>query len=720
VTTVSPPGSHTDEHPRARPPGRFALLVRSTPERPAFAAGLRAAIATMVPLLAAQLLQLTSAGTWASLGGFSAAVADRGGAYRTRALTMGALTVGAAIAVVLGGMVGANTWLAVSLTFLVVGALSLAREFGISAGGVGNSIAVAFAIAVSAPSPNFDEALSRGVYLLAGGAWAMILALVFWPLRPYRPLRFATARCYRDLADFAADVADLGGRVPNETQRLVIEQRKRALRESIEAARSVVAVSRRGGQGEVRRGERLLLLVQGAELLFGTLIAISESIESAAEAQSPEVCQRLAAALQRFADAARQIAATVETEPHAPRTLENLAQTLSARSGDPDDGSGAIGAHASRLLTQLAEYTTVVAANADALESGRLPAIPPALAVLTIVDDRPLVLETLRATLTWSSLAMRHALRVAIVTAVAVLVTRVLNLPRGYWVTITVLIILQPFAGATLIKTLQRVVGTVAGALLTASLVALVHDPRGLLVVVFVFAAVCVAFLRVNYLIYSIFLTPTFVLLAEMSAGDWHLAQLRALNTIIGGALGLAGAWFLWPTPERDRFPELAATALRAIGDHLRVLTAMWTSTDDESSVALAAARRDAALALTNAEASFERMVAESAKSRRALEPGTTILTFARRLISANIALGTLRHAPEAAAIRPDIEQFAGYLTSSLDCVANAIAERRAPIDCAPPPMAVVSHEELVRPQFHRVRRQLEIIIAAAKRLAAA
>src|SRR5207237_10321206 len=104
------------DHPRADPPGRLALLVRSTTERPAIVAGLRAAVATMVPLLVTQLLHSTG-GTWASLGGFSAAVADRGGAYRIRALTMGALTVGAAIGVLVGGMIGGTTWLAVALTF---------------------------------------------------------------------------------------------------------------------------------------------------------------------------------------------------------------------------------------------------------------------------------------------------------------------------------------------------------------------------------------------------------------------------------------------------------------------------------------------------------------------------------------------------------------------------------------------------------------------------
>src|SRR5256714_4072788 len=141
-----PPRDKPPDHPRADPPGRLALLVRSTTERPAIAAGLRAAVATMVPLLVTQLLHLGGGGTWASLGGFSAAVADRGGAYRVRAQTMGALTIGAAVGVTIAGLVGGTTWLAVVLTFVFVGVLSLAREFGISAGGVGTSIAVAFVV----------------------------------------------------------------------------------------------------------------------------------------------------------------------------------------------------------------------------------------------------------------------------------------------------------------------------------------------------------------------------------------------------------------------------------------------------------------------------------------------------------------------------------------------------------------------------------------------
>lgn len=683
-------------------------------------AGLRTAIATMVPLLVSELFQLGAAGTWASLGGFSAAVADRGGVYRTRALTMGALTVGAAVGVALGGMVGNNTWIAVPLTFVLVWALSLVRAYGISAGGVGSSIAVAFAISLAAPADNRADAVWRGVDLLTGGFWAMFLALVLWPVRPFRPLRVAAARCYAELADYAERVAREAEVMPDEADRLAGDAERRLIRSAIEEARAVVAAARRGGQGEAQRGQRLLVLVQGADVVFGNLIALGELFEtSRLRHDLGHSLPRAADALRRFAAAARRIGEVIASEAPTGSALAEVPTSLMAE-GLPDENDAAVDRHVDRLLGQLHQYAAVLAANADAIESGRTPAIPPVIAALTIVDDQPPILETLRASFTLSSLAMRHALRVAIVTAIAVLITRVFALPHGYWVTITAIIILQPYAGATTIKALQRVIGTVAGALLTLALVAVVHDPRGLLVVIFVLAAVCVAFLRVNYLLYSIFLTPTFVLLAEMSAGDWHLAQLRALDTIIGGALGLAGAWLLWPAPEKTRFPELAAAAIRAAAAHLRVVVAMWTSTDEESSVALAAARREAALAVANAEASFERLVSESARSRRALEPGTTLLSFTRRLISADIALGTLRRAPGAAVLRDEIADLARHLTSHLDAIAGAVASHQAPPPLQLPDLRTGSHAELTAPQFQRVLRQAEVVHDAARRLAMA
>ena len=84
------------------------------------------------------------------------------------------------------------------------------------------------------------------------------------------------------------------------------------------------------------------------------------------------------------------------------------------------------------------------------------------------------------------------------------------------------------------------------------------------------FSGVSVALLPLNYAAFSVFLTPTFVLLAEASAGDWHLAGLRIVNTVIGGVLALAGSRLLWPSPEAARLPAYLAGMMRAMAGLLR------------------------------------------------------------------------------------------------------------------------------------------------------
>ena len=82
------------------------------------------------------------------------------------------------------------------------------------------------------------------------------------------------------------------------------------------------------------------------------------------------------------------------------------------------------------------------------------------------------------------------------------------------------------------------------------------------------FSGVSVALLPLNYAAFSVFLTPTFVLLAEAGAGDWHLAGLRIVNTVLGGLLGFAGSRLLWPSPEAARLPAYLAAVVRTIGSY--------------------------------------------------------------------------------------------------------------------------------------------------------
>jgi uncharacterized membrane protein YccC len=295
-----------------------------------------------------------------------------------------------------------------------------------------------------------------------------------------------------------------------------------------------------------------------------------------------------------------------------------------------------------------------------------------------------------------------------------VALTAALGLKRGYWVTITAVLILQPYTGATSRRALQRVLGTIVGGALTAALAALFHDPLAILALAFVFAGVSVALLPLNYAAFSVFLTPTFVLLAEASAGDWHLAGVRILNTLLGGGLALVGSRLLWPTPESERTPAYVAASFRAIRAYLNEVVARFDDRGEAASRALRSARRNVGLAILNAEESLQRSLGEHRGPPEELAPMMTITTYTRRLAASIAALGLSRFSIDVPP-RDGLAPWAVAVDATLDDLAGALEEGRAPaaLDDLP---ADPGAPPLLRGRLTRLGRQLRTLHDAVGR----
>jgi uncharacterized membrane protein YccC len=714
------------------------------PARPAYAAGLRAAIATVAPLLASHVLAL-GGGTWMSLAGFSGALADKGGPYRTRAATLAALILAGALVVMLGTLGGIHPALAIPLSFAVALACSLGRAYGNAGASVGLSALSIYVIALGYPpeagTGAAAAALSRAGFVVIGGAWATLVALVLWPLRPYRPVRLAVAAAYRALADYADEVAASsrsGEGVTNPPR----------VRAALETARAALATVRRGRPGESGRGERLVVLGETADQLFGQLLGLSDVAESTpVDARDASAQAVLADAVTTFAQSMRAIADGIEAEDEAmPMSVtwqgDALRVRLSARSdvapsaitpstapSATSPSSGTPFAHATDdvrlhyqqaagLLDRLAQYAGVAAAVVAGLNTGT--PIPPLERAQEVEDPEagPTWLAPLRAVLSWDSVVLRFALRVGLVTAAAVALTAALDLKRGYWITITAVMILQPYTGATSVRAVQRVLGTVVGGVLTAGLAALFHAPLAIFALVFVFALLSVALLPLNYAAFSVFLTPTFVLLAEASTGDWHLAGVRILNTVLGGGLALVGSQLLWPSPESERLPAYLAQTITALRKYLALVVQRFEDRSEDASRALREARRQVGLAILNAEESFQRLLGEHRGPTEALAPAMTLLTYTRRFTASIAALALSRHSVDA--VPPEaLAPFAQAADAALADVAGALAAGHAPAplgELPEPPAGPVS--PLLRGRLTRLGRQLKTLHDAAARWA--
>jgi len=258
------------------------------------------------------------------------------------------------------------------------------------------------------------------------------------------------------------------------------------------------------------------------------------------------------------------------------------------------------------------------------------------------------------------------------------------------------------------------------GGILAAAVAAWMHDPHVLMLLVFVTAGLAIALMPVNYGLFTIFVTLTFVLLAEMETGDWSLAGVRIVNTLIGGALALVGSWLLWERPEKELLPEQMATALRADREFFQQAMSAYLEGRTDADPAVTEARRKMGLATINAEASFQRLLYEPRRRTEPLEPLMTLLAYTRRFAASVISLSSSQHERATGAVRSRLEDFAHTVEQGLDDIADAVARGRSP---APLPdftglLGHPSEDALLHAQLERVVRQLSVLHEAAARRA--
>jgi uncharacterized membrane protein YccC len=647
----------------------------------------------------------------AGMAGLFVALVDKGGPYRTRARAMGAMTVlGAVVGLVVA--LPSPFWVDVALTFFWVTACGFARSYGDVPGIVGMLLANLFVVSLALPSRGLDAALMQAAYFIAGGLWSMFLALVLWPLRPYRPARLAIAACYEGLADDVEAVAGWPMEGPSRVGTWEAVQRAARMRQSLETARDTLGATRLGRQEESGRGEHLLVLLEDADALSLLLTAMSESMD---EAPREGTCRQVRLEAQRAlrglaVDLRGVVGSLTRGTVPAPTAwdAERVTRAVSADGGLPEPARAQY-SHVAGLLGRLREYSAVALDVASRLEGG---------APLPERDLRPFLPEkgrrrtwgeVLRDHLTPESVVFRHALRLGAMATVATAIAEGLGLNHWYWVTITVIVVLQPYAGLTTEKGLQRVAGTFVGSVLAMGLVHVLPEPWMMLSVIVLLICVSVSVRPLNFTVFQVLLAPALVLLAEIQTGDWQLAGVRILNTLLGGGLALVGIRWLWPNPEHARFPEEVAGVLRADREYLREVA----RTPVPSEVALREARRKVGVSLLSAEASFQRLLSEWKGPSKELEPGMALITYARRFTAAVTSLAASRAWHPAL----DLDPVARYATDALDELTAALVAHRVPkgLERQEPPAQ--GPDALARTQVSRLLRQLSVLHHAVERM---
>ena len=133
------------------------------------------------------------------------------------------------------------------------------------------------------------------------------------------------------------------------------------------------------------------------------------------------------------------------------------------------------------------------------------------------------------------------ALLIGIASALAAAATSVLGLPRDFWAVVTIIVAIRPNISATTTFTSMVVIGTIVGALIAAVITLENSNFYLRLALLFSFAVMVFATMKVNVILTQIFLTPFIIILLNIYyPGEWYLSFIRILDVAIGGAIAVA------------------------------------------------------------------------------------------------------------------------------------------------------------------------------------
>jgi uncharacterized membrane protein YccC len=243
-------------------------------------------------------------------------------------------------------------------------------------------------------------------------------------------------------------------------------------------------------------------------------------------------------------------------------------------------------------------------------------AIEGGLAGLNPLQSSRSAVAELGANLTLRSTPCRHAIRLAVLVPATTALAEYSGLQRGYWVPLTVVLVLRPDFGSTSSQGAARVLGTFLG-LALAGVVAVSLHPSGAWSVVAVAATSWAAYavFRASPVAWVGFITALVVFLLNVVTPDTAgIVVDRLVDSLIGGAIAL-GAYLLWPTwSEQDAEQSLAHLA-EAERDYaasvLDGVSGVATRGDSLGSYA-----RRTRIAAANAEAAVTRSLADPAVHR--------------------------------------------------------------------------------------------------------
>ncbi|SDR66943.1 FUSC family protein [Opitutus sp. GAS368] len=715
--------------------GLFARLRHYLEEQrlqPDINRGLRATVGFMGAFLTAAWWHLPIEASFAAIAAQNIAMLDIRGSYPLRLsllLTMSLIVAGSCW---LGGMAGGHlpSALAAMGLIIVLGGVwrHLSPDYGMSLA-INSAFLLMLALAQAGGETAANQHFLAG---LGGGLWGVFVQVSLWPFRAQHPLRRAVADTWLALSDLLAALAPEETPDPAARHRRIAAQ-EALLRTALDQTTATLAAAHAGKQRPHLR--ELDELNQAAARFATRLVAFNTALETLmARPDFPALAPSFGPVLTSLTNLARNTAVTIVSRQPSHliaaevrlRRLGNLLQALQDRVLTQTDRAP----DAVQLTFILQQIAGLIPSLGVTLRATVDRANEHAAFSVELFDLHTWTLRPLASALNFSwrpdPALVRFIARLTVLEVAGVAAFKLLDLAHGYWLPLTVLVVLQPDYGSTRLRAGQRVAGTLAGSVLASLLLWLALPPAALISAMAVTMFAFAFFLKRNYGYAVFFITLFVVLITETSAKvTLGFTVERLAATAAGGLLALLAAQLFWPAWERKFFPGILARALRANRDYVRLLgdRLMHGGGYDAGAIAL---KRAAEKANSTVFSSLQRMSGDPKAQQEGIEAAGTLANGNQRLTRA-FTVVALHLTPGRALQRPEIGRFVTTAVETFEALAGSaetgrtdvalLTALRTALDAlalsSPPAASPLEHSAYG--QFARCATELSAMLLAAQ-----
>jgi uncharacterized membrane protein (TIGR01666 family) len=497
---------------------------------------------------------------------------------------------------------------------------SLMSIYGNRAGSIGLNSLLVMVLNIDYHRQGWDV-LFNSLYIAAGGVWYTVLSLLLYSFRPYKLVQQALGDCVQATAGYLRIKASFYSRHVDydKSYRQLLESQV-AIQEKQDLLRELIFKSRKIVKESTHTGRILMMIFLDSIDLFERIMTAQQDYRLLHKlfdnSQLLEECRKL------ILDLASE--------------LDGIG--LAIMSGKPSVDSSTLSVRIRQLRAVMAAtHMDGVADLTNILDS--IEDINNRLHVLhefTTYDrklsrdfradlnyeqfvarqgmDRELVLDNL----TLQSNYFRHALRVSIATIAGYIISRFLPLGHGYWILLTIIVILKPMYSLTKKRNFERLMGTLGGALVGFLLILFIPDRAVLFVLMILFMMGTYVFLRLNYLVCVTLMTPYILLLFHLlyPVNFKSIAGDRVVDTLIGSGISFLASIFIIPSWEHQRIIDPMIAAVKTNIAYFRDVAGAFAG----RSVTVQQyklSRKHALVALANLSDAFSRMLQEPRRQRK-------------------------------------------------------------------------------------------------------